>query len=317
MKRILVPLDGSDFAEGALSTAVALAMRDGAKLQLLCVVPTEPPFGFTDEAMQVGWVDEVKALQQDYMKQMAARVAARSEDLRVEASVSVGNVGATIREVSDTLDADLVILTTHGRGAFGRVWLGSTADQLLRCLERPVLLLPPTPAGEKPFAEDPVRQVLVPLDGSQAAEAALDALPLLLSASGDLKLTLASVVEDFSVPSGYPQHATATGLVEEERKRMTAYLAAVSQRVEHKGMGVPETHVLVADSAARGLLRFCRRTEVDAIALSTHGRGGVSRLLLGSVADKLIRGAGIPVLVVRRRVRASTEDAPDSTAFGT
>lgn len=300
MKRILVPLDGSDFAEGALGTAVALAMRDGATLQLLSVVPTEPPFGFTDESMLVNWVEEEKALQQDYMKKTAAEVAARSEDLRVEASVYQGNVGATIKEVSDALDVDLVILTTHGRGAFGRVWLGGTADQLLRSLERPVLLLPPTPAGRKPFAEEPVGQVLVPLDGSEAAEAALDALPLLLSPSGDVRLTLASVVEDFSVPTGYAQHATTAGLVEEERKKMAAYLIGVSQRVEQEGIGAPETHVLVADSAARGLLRFCRETEADAIALSTHGRGGVSRLLLGSVADKLIRGAGIPVLVVRR-----------------
>lgn len=300
MKQILVPLDGSDFAEGALSTAVALATRDGAQIQLLSVVPTEPPFGFTDEAMLTGWVDEEKALQRDYMKKTAASVAASSEDLRVEASVQVGNVGATIREVSDALDVDLVILTTHGRGAFGRVWLGGTADQLLRSLERPVLLLPPTPAGRKPLAEDPVRHVLVPLDGSEAAEAALDVLPLLLPAPGDVRLTLASVVEDFAVPTGYPQHATGAGLVEEERRRMTAYLDAVARRLEHEGPGVPETRVLVADSAARGLLRYCRETEVEAIALSTHGRGGVPRLLLGSVADKLIRGAGVPILVNRR-----------------
>lgn len=300
MKQILVPLDGSDFAEGALSTAAALATRDGAKIQLLSVVPIEPPFGFTDEAMLTNWVDEEKALQQDYMKKTAASVAARSADLRVEASVHVGNVGAMIREVADALDVDLVILTTHGRGAFGRVWLGGTADQLLRSLERPVLLLPPTPAGRKPFAEDPVRHVLVPLDGSEAAEAALDVLPLLLPAPGDVRLTLASVVEDFSVPTGYSQHATAAGLVDEERQRMAAYLDAVARRLEHEGSGVPETRVLVADSAARGLLRYCRETEVEAIALSTHGRGGVSRLLLGSVADKLIRGAGVPILVNRR-----------------
>lgn len=299
MKQILVPLDGSDFAEGALDTAVALAMRDGASIQLLSVVPTEPPFGFTDEAMLTGWVDAEKSLQQDYLKKTAASVAARSEDLRVEASVHVGNVGATIREVSDALDVDLVILTTHGRGAFGRVWLGGTADQLLRSLERPVLLLPPTPAGRKPFAEEPVRHVLVPLDGSEAAEAALDVLPL-LPVSGDVRLTLASVVEDFAVPTGYPQHATAAGLVDEERQRMVPYLAAIARRLEQEGLGVPETHVLVADSAARGLLRHCRETEVEAIALSTHGRGGVPRLLLGSVADKLIRGAGVPILVNRR-----------------
>lgn len=65
-------------------------------------------------------------------------------------------------------------------------------------------------------------------------------------------------------------------------------------------MGVPETRVLTADSAAHGLLRYCEDAEVDAIALSTHGRGGASRFLLGSVADKLVRRAGVPVVVVRR-----------------
>lgn len=303
MKRILVPLDGSDFAEGALRAAAALAMRDEAELRLLSVISPEAsdPFGFTDKALLVGWVGEVTALMREYLARTAARVAAGSEDLQVETSVQVGPVAATIGEGCEALDVDLVVLTTHGRGAFGRAWLGGTADRLLRGLERPILLLPRTPEGREPFAGDRVRHVLVPLDGSEAAEAALDVLPLLLSGSGNVRLTLASVVEDdLNLPAGYPRQEIARDLLADERREREAYLESVSRRVKEKGIGIPETRLLMAPSAARGLLRCCEETEVDAIALSTHGRGGITRLVIGSVADKVIRGAGIPVLAVRQ-----------------
>lgn len=301
MKRILVPLDGSDFAEAALSTAAALAIRDGAELRLLAVASPEPPipFGY-DERLLANWVEREKAAKRDYLARTATSVASRSEGLRVEACVSVGNAAAVIREVAETLDADLVAMTTHGRGAFQRVWLGSTADQLLRSLERPLLLLPPTREGERPFAEEQVRHVLVPLDGSDAAEAALDVLPL-LSGSGDVRFTLASVVEDdLNLPAGYPRQEIAGDLLAEERLERQAYLEAVAQRVKEEGNGIPETRLLMAASAARGLLGYCEESGVDAIVLSTHGRGGVARLVIGSVADKVIRGAGLPVLAVRQ-----------------
>lgn len=301
MKRILVPLDGSDFAECALSPAVALAIRHGAEIHLLSVVSTVPPFpaSFADPKLFPGWLDQEKARLRGYVEQAAAKIAARSDDLRVEARVSAGRVGETIREVVEEFDIDLVVLTTHGRGRFARAWLGSTADELVRSLERPILLLPPT---ENAFAENQVRHVTVPLDGSEAAEAVLDVLPLVLPASGGVRLTLASVVEEgFPIPAIYLPHAISEeSFREERRKSAEAYLATVSQRVENEGVGSLETHVLRAHDAAHGLLRFCKENEVDVLALSTHGRGGVARFVVGSVADKLVRGAGIPVLITRR-----------------
>lgn len=303
MKRILVPLDGSDFSERALDPAAALAIRDGAEIRLLSVVPTEPPIplAFADPTLLGNWVDEEGARRRDYVERTAAG-AARSGECRVEALVRVGKVDAAIREVAEEFDVDLVVATTHGRGAFQRAWLGSTADRLLRSLERPLLLLPPTPADEDRFSEAEVRHVLVPLDGSKAAEAALDALPLVLPGSAGVRLTLATVVEEgFALPAAYlPSAISEESARDERRKKAAAYLAGISRRVEEGGLGVPDTHVLTADSAAHGLLRYCKEADVDMIALSTHGRGGVSRFAVGSVADKLVRGAGIPVLVIRR-----------------
>lgn len=304
MKRILVPLDGSDFAEQALSPAVALAVRLGAEIHLLSVVSAEPPipFSFADEVLLAGWVDERVARRREYLERTTAGVSARSAGLRVETRVSVGKAAETIGKVAEELDVGLVILTTHGRGVIRRAWLGSTADQLLRSPGRPLLLLPPTPTGANPLAEDEVGHVLVRLDGSEAAEAALDVLPLVVPASGGARLALVNVVEEgFPFPTAYLPHAISEESVREERrKRAAAYLAAASRRVEREGVGVPETRVLTADSAAHGLLRYCEDAEVDVVALSTHGRGGASRFLLGSVADKLVRRAGVPVLVARR-----------------
>lgn len=243
MKRILVPLDGSDFAEQALSPAVALAVRLGAEIRLLSVVSAEPPipFSFADEVLLAGWVDERAARMREYLERTTAGVAASSAGLRVETRVSVGKVTETIGKVAEELDVGLVILTTHGRGAFRRAWLGSTADQLLRSPGRPLLLLPPAPTGANPLAEDEVRHVLVPLDGSEAAEAALDVLPLVVPASGGARLALVSVVEEgFPFPTGYLPHAiSAESVREERRKRAAAYLAAASRRVEREGVGRP------------------------------------------------------------------------------
>lgn len=304
MKRILVPLDGSDSAESALSPAVALAIRHGAQIHLLSVVSTQPPIpiSFADEVLIRGWVGKERARLREYLGQAAARVAARSPDLRIEARVSVGPVAETVREVAEELDTQLVVLTTHGRGRFGRAWLGSTADELVRSLERPILLLPATASAEKAFVEDQVGHVMVPLDGSEAAESVLDVLPLILPVPGGTRLSLVSVVEEgSSFPAVYLPHAVSEESFRDERRRSAEdYLAAASERVANAGAGVPETCVLTAHDAAHGLLRFCSENEVDVIALSTHGRGGFSRLRVGSVADKLIRGAGIPVLVTRR-----------------
>ena len=129
MKRILVPLDGSDFAERALSPAVALATRHGAEIHLHSVVSNVPivPVSFADPILLPDWLDQDEARLQGYVEQTAAKVAARSGELRVEAGVSVGRVGETIRKVADELDVDLVVLTGTGPAGLARKY-GGRAD---------------------------------------------------------------------------------------------------------------------------------------------------------------------------------------------
>lgn len=305
MKRILVPLDGSEFAEGAVRAAEALAKRRGAEVHLASIVSEVPPAPLAAEAGELiaQWLDDEEKRVREYLTKIEAEILARSPALRVEIHVQVGPVSRSLESMADELSVDLVVMTTHGRGAFQRAWLGSIADRLLRRMEHPLLLLKEGPDGV-PLFEDGGRpaRVLVPLDGSEAAEKALDVLGEVLGEGHPAHLIVASVVaEGFPLANVYLPHEISDEAERRKRKeRAAAYLEEVAHRLEGAGSGTVETRVLEADEPAHGLLRFCEENGVDLIALSTHGRGGVGRFFLGSVADKLVRGTGVPVLITRR-----------------
>jgi nucleotide-binding universal stress UspA family protein len=309
MKRILVPLDGSELAEGAVGAAEALAKRRGAEVHLASIVSEVPPAPLAAEAGELiaQWLDDEEKRVREYLTKIEAEILARSPALRVGIHVQVGPVSRSLETMADELSVDLVVMTTHGRGAFQRAWLGSIADRLLRRMERPLLLVKEGPDGGPFFGDGgPPARVLVPLDGSKAAEHALDVLREVLGEGHPAHLILASVVaEGFPLANVYLPHEISDEAERRKRKeRAAAYLEEVAHRLEDAGSGAVETRVLEADEPAHGLLRFCEENDVDLIALSTHGRGGVGRFFLGSVADKLVRGTGVPVLVTRR----STDD---------
>lgn len=311
MKRILVPLDGSEFAEGAIRPAEALARKHGAEIHLASIVSEVPPAPLAAEAGELiaQWLDDEEKRMTEYLRKVTAEIVARSPALRVEAHTQVGPVTKSLEIMADELDADLVVMTTHGRGTFQRAWLGSIADRLLRRMAHPLLLIKEGPDGVPLFGDSgsPAR-VLVPLDGSEAAERALDVLAQVLWTGHPAHLILASVVaEGFPLANVYLPHEVSDEAERAKRKeRAEAYLEEVARRVGADGFAAVETRVLEADEPAHGLLRFCEANGVDLITLSTHGRGGVSRFFLGSVADKLVRGTDVPVLVTRRSVNGET-----------
>ena len=168
---ILVPIDGSPFSEQALPTAVAIARRTGARLQLVRVhepVFTGPPFGDMP-APDPAWDREMRLEEEARLRELASRVMKAG----VEACAVVidGPVASALANYVEEVDADLVVMTTHGRNAFSRAWLGSVADVLVRKCTRPVLLLRPGEVGAEALDLD-VRHapsfdhILIPTDGS-------------------------------------------------------------------------------------------------------------------------------------------------------
>lgn len=304
MKTILIPLDGSKLAETALEPGLRLAERRGADVVLASVVSTLPPvpLGAPDADSVSRWVRMEEEGRRAYLQEVAERARADRPDLSIETRLTTASVSPALIRMTEDVDADLVTLTTHGHGAWQRWWLGSVADALLRGAGRPLLLLREgTESAELFSTASSPSHTLVPLDGSAASEDALDALAPLLPEEGG-KVTLLRVLrEPFPLASVYLPHAMEEATITEEHEREAKRgLRELARERIPEGVAV-EVAVLISGDVPRAILAHAEKYGVDLLAFSTRGRGGVGRFLLGSVADKLIRGSRLPMLAVRRK----------------
>jgi nucleotide-binding universal stress UspA family protein len=184
--------------------------------------------------------------------------------------------------------ADLVVMTTHARGPVARFFLGSMADELVRRSAVPVLLVPPGPEPTRLIPQPAPEHVVVPLDGSALAEEAL-------GPAADLARLLKADCSLLRVVEPSPTQRVPEGRQEADA---WAYLGRVAGRLHEQGLTV-RVRVVSARHPAEAILEEARGLKNAVIALATHGRGGVRRMLLGSIADKVVRAACCPVFVYR------------------
>jgi nucleotide-binding universal stress UspA family protein len=187
-------------------------------------------------------------------------------------------------------------MTTHGHGGVNRLWLGSVADRILRRVPVPVLLLRLT--GGTLHSE--FRRIVVALDGSAEGERPLEPALALGSPTRDAHYTLVQVVEP--PVSLITRAAISPARVrphwrEQQENSVRSYLERVATRLRSQGVGVA-TEVIAARGVGEEVLGLAQRIGADLIVVGTHAARGMERLLLGSVADKVIRGSTQPVLVV-------------------
>jgi nucleotide-binding universal stress UspA family protein len=296
---ILVPLDGSALAEEALPLAARIA-RGGGKLRLALVhQPPPPPLDPVAAKMFISIELASRKSERAYLRGRQAKL--REEGLRLSAAVTLtGRVGSALAQYVREMGVDLVVMATHGRGGVQRAWLGSVADYMMRHLEVPVALVRPAEKGTVHARPAEDGQILVPLDGSALAEEALEPAAALARA-WSAELTLLQVVTPaftppdpaLPLPSSYDAEFTATC-----RDAAQDYLNDVVERLHGEGLRASGAAV-VGWSTVDAILQVARPEQVALVAIATHGRGGLQRLALGSVADKLIRSADVPVLVQR------------------
>jgi nucleotide-binding universal stress UspA family protein len=295
---ILVPLDGSAVSEEAVPIAVDLARRTGAPLHLVHVhVPiTADPIHVEGLAV----IDEnMRSLRRDHEQAYLDQV--REEHARGAVAAAIlldGPVAATVASYGQANHARLIVMTTHGRSGLERAWLGSVADELVRISPVPLLLVPPGSAS----AVRPLRRVLVPLDGSAVAESILEHAIGLARIDADSELILLDVVQPIAsavwVPDVVPRPEGGDDVTRRQEERAREYLARLSSRLETSRVRV-HARVRVATTVAPAILEVARDEQADIIALATHGRSGIKRLTMGSVADKVVRGSPVPVLLFR------------------
>jgi nucleotide-binding universal stress UspA family protein len=221
-------------------------------------------------------------------------VAGRSVALPILTAVVEGLVADAILERTQASRADLVVMTTHGRGPVGRFFLGGVADEVVRRSGAPVLLVPAREPTQGLLPEPTLEKVVVALDGSALAEQALEPA-LELAHLMEARCILLRVVESQGASSGAAGEGTRS-LQGPEEAEAQAYLEQVARRLRKQGVAV-EIRVLRSRRAAEAIREQAQGR--DLIALATHGRSGVRRLVLGSVADKIIRGGTTPVLMYR------------------
>jgi nucleotide-binding universal stress UspA family protein len=279
-ERILVPLDGSLRAELILGQIGRVLLRENSKILLLRVVP---PGGELKEA-------------QAYIDDLVRRYAGRGA--RVDGRVAEGSIAETVLRVAEAEGATMIAMSTHGRSGLSRWLVGSVAEKVVRASGMPVLLvrsfregpggsLAPATAEEIPF-----RKILVATDGSPAAAAA--AVPARKFAelfSSEVLVLHAEFPLLLPGPElGTFPAAVATPAGKDEATEETAGVFRDAQlRVKRlTELGDP-AGVILDQSRAAG---------VDLIAMATHGRSGFSRWVMGSVAERVLRHASVPILLV-------------------
>jgi nucleotide-binding universal stress UspA family protein len=300
-RNILVPLDGSRFAEHALPLAAAIARRAGAGIQIVHKhIPPEPVHPDSVLAEDPRLAPKARDREWAYLDKIVHRLTAAGVG-SVSAMLLEGPTVETLMKHVATAGFDFVVMTTHGRGPVSRFWLGSVADTLVRRLTVPVLLVRPSEEEPTGNAEPLPRHILIPLDGSPLAEKILEPA-IALGTLGGAEYTLFHAVVPVPVITPDATVAAASVLDLELTQKLETdsrnYINGVAERLRARGLKARE-RVVVQSSVASAILAEAKQAGVEAIALETHGRGGFARLLLGSVADKVIRAAHIPVLVHR------------------
>jgi nucleotide-binding universal stress UspA family protein len=306
-KRIGVPLDGSKLAERALAVASDLAERFSASLVLIAAL--DRPEAMSPDALRVlegsgVWTGVPRTATATPEERLAKYLDMVSAQLPVSAPVRTavrhGDAASEIVAAASAEEIDLIVMTTRGRTGFARGLLGSVADRVVHSTPLPILLVRSDVSAGMDAPLAPFKNVIVPLDGSKRAEAALEHAEAIARAYRATIVPMKVVQPPTLAYSAGPNVWSGT-FVNELDQALSAdalkYVKGVASRLKREGHeaspliehGVPTMRIVeVAGSRPESV-----------IVMTTRGHTGMTRWVLGSVADGLVNAAPVPVLLVR------------------
>lgn len=289
-KKILVPLDGSETAEAILPFVQVIASQTGAEIALVTAVQ---PVAVWDTTVTVTTLEKEESSAVDYLKGVMAKVPGKQK-----CRVARGEAAEAILEAADEESADLIAISTHGRSGLARWLFGSTAGKVLERAKVPVLFLRPKTGEDKGAPGAVVKKILVPLDGSDLALSILPPVEAFAKTMGASLVLFHAVTPIAALPGFETQAPAAVTILDEMQKHAQEFVAKVVADV--KSRGVEATGLVGMDEPVHAILEAADEMKVDLIAVATHGRGGLGRAILGSVADGVVRrSADVPCLVLR------------------
>ncbi|MPZ50199.1 MAG: hypothetical protein GEU75_13035 [Dehalococcoidia bacterium] len=288
----LVPLDGTKLSESAFALLPLIRKLGFDKVVLVGVwegLWQGDNLGRADAELNE-LAEKGRAYLQAYLEEQARGV--RPLGLEVDVDVRVGRAAEQLLEAAN--QTDLILIATHGRDGIARWRLGSVADQVVRHANCPTLVIGPNVQIDlAPYA---VQRILVPLDGSALAEEALPVATWLAQTTG-AELDLVRVVSLVIPGNGiYDGMGYSVDLLTDIEDAARAYLAGVAEKLKDKVVTV-RTEMLLG-AAGDQLLAHMKDSPAHLAVLASHGRSGVIRAALGSVADRMLHGPA-PVLVLR------------------
>jgi nucleotide-binding universal stress UspA family protein len=288
IRRILFPTDFSDNAARAFPRAVSLADRHDAELHVVHVTePSTTPSKHSKRGLPVS-----PDVLSEWLGQPSMEAGLDLDDLTIiQKQISSGTPPERLLAYVEDQGIDLVVMGTHGRRGVQRMLLGSVTEEVVRKAPCPVLTVNP----EAEIQPTPtLRRILVPVDFSDAAKAAVrhaQQLALLYGA----KLHLLHVVEEVVYPSAYGVEPPVLPIEDVVNRVETSMGAMVRDELGDEHVEVTAT----VGYAPMTILDYAEDTGADLIVIATHGRSGLDRVLLGSVAERVLRQSPIPVFVVK------------------
>ncbi|HVE39903.1 MAG TPA: universal stress protein [Planctomycetota bacterium] len=281
IERIVVPLDGSLTAEAVLPQVRRILHRNDSELLLVRAVvpaPAENAILIADAASQAA---------REYVHGVQTRLD--REGVRVRSEVRVGSTIGVILDVVEDWKATMIAMATHGTTGLKRVLLGSVAEAVLRKSPVPVLVVRPFWSSDEAPSDDverrPIRTLLVPVDGSDLSGMVVPAA-LEFSSLFDPRVLLLRVLE-----------AKKKGEGARELEEAKSHLQGMAKPFERKG--IDTLQIVERGDPVHQILETARFHEADLIAMTTHGRSGIGRLVTGSVTEQVLRRSPVPLLVVR------------------
>lgn len=327
---ILVPLSGTDVAEGILPCIGDLAKKANVPLLLHGVIDPDgtnaadalqnltgaqhlDERGFGEgsedqlnescgEGVVAGCdhaVATTKTRAADRLNELASDL--EQQGIHADVHITSGNPPMEILRVAEEEKCGLIAMSTHGRNPVVRGILGSVTDQVVHHATLPVLTVTPHKARQYREMEGPfLNTVILPLDGSELSERARPYVEK-LARSLSLGVLLVRIVHLEYLAYGTGWYTDMSGMSYQLEPQAVKYVESVAQGLEWKGLKV-KTKVM-RGSPTQALLNIAQETPNSIITMTTHGRSGVSRWLMGSVSDAMVRASGDPVLIIPSNLR--------------
>ncbi len=298
-KVIMVPTDGSGFDREAIRVALRIAERCDAKVQLVRVLGTGSFFGMATAADGMAVSAELVLSERDRalgeLYALAAECRATSKAI-ITVDLHSGPVADVLEGYARRHDVDLIVISTHGRSGISRLSLGSVTDSLIRHTTIPVLVVKPPTSYLNPQVNEAFKRIVVPLDGSTLAEQILPRV-MALATIEEAEIILLNVL----MPQSHSQKEIVDPSLpwwDKDIAVARSYLFRIASRLRRNGVPVT-TDIVIGDNVASAIGDFAGRERADLIAIATHGRGGLARMLRGSVAAAVMHSASMSMLVLK------------------